>query len=55
MARRSIPQETKNAVLEGLRNGVKVSELAAQYNLSVPTVYNYRKSLLVTTTEETNA
>ena len=47
MARRTISQEVKTAVLEGLKNGVKPAELALTHGLSLPTIYNYRKLLVV--------
>ena len=48
MARRTIEADVKAAVLQTLQINpdVNVAELAKQYGLSVPTVYNWRKKLL---------
>lgn len=59
MARRSISQEVKNAVLEALKNPeVNKVELAKLYGLSLPTIYNYAKRAKATevvTTETVEA
>lgn len=36
-----IPKETKEEVLEKVKNGEKVSELASQYGISDKTIYNW--------------
>jgi len=57
MARRSIPEATKTAVLEALKNTeVNKVELAKQHGLSLPTLYNWLKAAkVVTQTVETPA
>jgi len=47
MARRTIPTETKNAVLAALAlPEANVAEISKQFGLSLPTVYKYRKELV---------
>lgn len=54
--RRTIDPAVKAAVLAALVNtDVNIPELAKQYNLSVPTIYNYRKTLLATAAEPIQA
>jgi transposase-like protein len=49
MARKKIDPEVKRAVLEALQNpDVNKVELAKQYSLSLPTLYNWRKVANVT-------
>jgi len=52
MARRTLPEATKQGILDGLKNGVKPVELAATFGVSVPTIYNYKKTLTVAETTE---
>lgn len=47
MARRTLGKEVVEGILEGLRNGEKPALLAGKFGVSIPTVYNYRKSLVV--------
>ena len=48
MARRTIPETTKAAVLEALKNpDVNKVELAKLHGLSLPTIYNYAKKAKV--------
>lgn len=48
MARRSIPLETRNAVIAAAQvEGAKLSEVAAKFQVSLPTVYNYLKAAQV--------
>ena len=49
MARRSLSNDVKQGILDGLKNGVRPVELAQQFGVSIPTVYNYRKTLVVET------
>lgn len=47
MSRRSIPAEIKTAVLvAALENGAKLPEIAKQYGVSLPTVYNWKNAAL---------
>lgn len=55
MARRTLPQSTKDGILEGLRNGVKPTELATKYGVSVPTIYNFKNRALAATAPEASA
>ena len=55
MARRSLSNEVKQGILDGLKNGVKPTELSVKFGVSIPTIYNYRKSQLVVATETTTA
>jgi hypothetical protein len=50
MARRTLSNEVKQGILDGLKNGVSPVTLAGQFGVSIPTIYNYRKSQLVTAT-----
>jgi len=51
MARRTIDVNVKNAVLEALKNpDVNKVELAKQYGLSLPTLYNWKNALKVVET-----
>ena len=50
MARRTLAQSVKDGILNGLRSGVRPAELATQFGVSIPTVYNYRKTLNAATT-----
>lgn len=43
MARRTLSNEVKQGILDGLKSGMKPVELAATFQVSVPTIYNYRK------------
>jgi transposase-like protein len=36
-----VPKQTKNAVLEKVKSGEKVSDVAQQYGISVKTVYTW--------------
>lgn len=48
MARRSIPVETRNAILAAAQvEGVRLPDVAKQFGVSLPTVYNYLKSAKV--------
>jgi len=53
MARRTLSNETKQGILDGLKNGVRPAELATSFGVSIPTVYNFRKrqALALATTE----
>jgi transposase-like protein len=51
MARRTLSNEVKQGILDGLKNGVSPVSLAQQFGVSIPTIYNYRK--LVGTVEAT--
>ena len=46
MARRTLSQEVKQGILRDLAAGVSPVTIAATYNVTIPTVYNYRKSQL---------
>jgi len=48
MARRTLDNNTKQGILDGLRNGENKAVLAAKFSVSVPTIYNYAKTLLTT-------
>ena len=39
-----IPKETKEEILEKVKNGEKVSDLAPQYGVSDKTIYNWLKA-----------
>jgi transposase-like protein len=49
MARRTLSNEVKQGILDGLKNGSRPADLAAQFGVSIPTIYNYRKSQLDST------
>jgi hypothetical protein len=51
MARRTLSNEVKQGILNGLKNGVSPVLLAQQFQVSIPTIYNYRK--LIGTVEAT--
>jgi transposase-like protein len=47
MARRTIDPAVKTAVLvAALGNGAKLPEIAKQYGVSLPTIYNWRNAVL---------
>lgn len=51
MARRSIPVETRNAVLAAAQlPDANLPEIAKQFGVSLPTVYNYLKAARVVET-----
>ncbi len=48
MARRSIPIETRNAVVAAAQvEGANLSEIAKQYSISLPSIYNWLKAAQV--------
>ena len=48
MARRSIPAETKAAILaEASVEGAKLPEIATKYQVSLPSIYNWKKTAKV--------
>lgn len=53
MARRTLAKEVVNGILSGLKNGERPADLAVKYSVSVPTIYNYRKSIVVVAAEKT--
>lgn len=50
MARRTFSSETKEGILNGLRNGENKAALASRFGVSVVTIYNYAKTLNTETT-----
>ena len=44
MARRTLSQEVKNGILSDLAAGVSPVTIASKFQVSVPTVYNYKKN-----------
>ena len=53
MARRSLSNEVKQGILDGLKNGVKPTELSKTFQVSIPTIYNYAKRAKTVVAAET--
>jgi len=54
MARRTIAADVKAAVVTAaLQEGANLPEIAKQYGISLPTVYNWKNAATRTTTTET--
>jgi len=42
MARRTLSNEVKQGILDGLKNGLRPADLAVTFGVSIPTVYNFK-------------
>lgn len=51
MSRRTIAAEVKAQIVEAVNGGAKISAVALQFGVSVPTVYTYVKQATPVTTE----